>query len=124
MKNIFGAIVVGISFALPAYAGWPADSIAIGVRDNPKILSRFGGAIPEGKLTNYVSQIGHQIAQHSDFPDEDWQFVVLNSDAANAFALPGGYIYVTRGLLALAKDRSMEKQVTEQITLDFYTDFV
>lgn len=92
--------------ATPALAEWPADSVALGARDHPKIMQKYGGAVRNEALTAYVDGIGRQIVAVSDRPDEDWKFTVLDTPEVNAFALPGGYVYVTRGLLALASDES------------------
>ena len=50
-------------------------------------------------LNAYVSSLGRAIAAVSDRPDLDYQFYIINSEAVNAFALPGGHVYVTRGLI-------------------------
>ena len=54
----------------------------------------------------YVTQIGNDLAQTSELPRLDWTFTVLNSPVVNAFALPGGYVYVSRGLVALAENEA------------------
>lgn len=80
----------------------PADEKRIGREEHPKILKQFSGAYNDPKITAYVNGIGNKLAQKSEMPNIGWTFTVLNSDQINAFALPGGYVYVTRGLLALA----------------------
>ncbi|MBM3571054.1 MAG: peptidase M48, partial [Alphaproteobacteria bacterium] len=57
-------------------------------------------------MAAYVQQLGQNLARHSELPDLAFTFTVLNSPVVNARALPGGYIYVTRGLLALASDEA------------------
>jgi predicted Zn-dependent protease len=54
-----------------------------------------------GKLGDYVSRVGHKVASASERPDLPWQFKVLDTWIPNAFAVAGGHIYVTRGLLAV-----------------------
>jgi len=100
---VFVFFIAGIS---PAVAEWPADSVAIGERDHPKVLARFGGEVQNGALSAYVTEIGERIVAVSSYVGEDWHFTVLDSHQVNAFALPGGYIYVTRGLLTLANNES------------------
>ncbi|MEZ5528750.1 MAG: M48 family metalloprotease [Porticoccaceae bacterium] len=56
-------------------------------------------ALVEGKLADYVNQVGQRIAHHSDKPDLHFTFTVIDNPVINAFALPDGYIYVHRGLL-------------------------
>lgn len=80
----------------------PADEKRIGSQEHPKILKQFSGAYKDPVITAYVNNIGNKLAQKSEMPNIGWTFTVLNSDQINAFALPGGYVYVTRGLMALA----------------------
>lgn len=79
----------------------PEDEIRIGREEHPKVLEAFGGAYDNPRLAAYVQRIGAGLAAKSELPDLPFIFTVLNSDIYNAFALPGGYIYITRGLLAL-----------------------
>lgn len=61
------------------------------------------GAAPllqNASLQRYVSTVGRWLASHSERPDLNWQFGVLDSENINAFATPGGYIFVTKGLAA------------------------
>ncbi|MBF0358193.1 MAG: M48 family metalloprotease [Magnetococcales bacterium] len=62
-------------------------------------FKRYGGIYDNPSLTRYVTLIGKTIVEVSDRPDLDYHFVVLNSDQQNAFAAPGGYIFVTIGLI-------------------------
>lgn len=80
----------------------PEDELRVGREQDPKIRQQFGGAYDElPELTAYVTQIGKKLAAHSEMPALDFKFTVLDTPDVNAFALPGGYIYVTRGLIAL-----------------------
>jgi predicted Zn-dependent protease len=54
----------------------------------------------------YVNSLGRAIASHTSRADLSWQFAVVNTDVINAFALPGGYIYVNRGVLSRASNES------------------
>jgi predicted Zn-dependent protease len=58
------------------------------------------GFVDDPGLQSYVGGIGKRMASKSERPDLPWEFHVVNDAAVNAFALPGGFIYVTRGLLA------------------------
>jgi predicted Zn-dependent protease len=58
------------------------------------------GLYPEATLQTYVARVGTALAAASERPGLQWTFRVVDDPAVNAFALPGGYIYVTRGLLA------------------------
>ena len=53
----------------------------------------------DGKVQAYVNRIGQHLAKHSDRPDIEYHFTVLDNANINAFAFPGGYIYINRGLL-------------------------
>ena len=83
-----------------------ADEKNIGAREHPKILGEFGGVYEDKELAAYVNRIGQILAKTSELPDLGFTFTILNSDQVNAFALPGGYVYVTRGLMALAGDEA------------------
>jgi predicted Zn-dependent protease len=76
-----------------------AQEIAIGRESDESIVAQFG-LYPDEALQDYVAGIGHDLAARSERPDLDWTFRVLDDPLVNAFALPGGYIYVTRGILA------------------------
>jgi predicted Zn-dependent protease len=73
---------------------------------HPKIVQAFGGVYENRAVTAYVDRIGRRIAAVSEQPNARWTFTVLDSPTINAFATPGGYIYVTRGLVALASDEA------------------
>ena len=62
--------------------------------------------IDDPELLRYLNSVGMWVAQQSERPGLPWQFAVIESDAVNAFALPGGYVFVTRGMLALLETES------------------
>jgi predicted Zn-dependent protease len=78
----------------------------VGREEHPKILKEFGGEYPDPKIRQYVQQLGERLAKNSEMADLKFTFTVLNSDIVNAFALPGGFVYVTRGLMALASSEA------------------
>lgn len=80
--------------------------LQVGAEEHPKIVDKFGGILNDKRLATYVRAMGRTLAQTSEMPDLPWTFTVLNNTQVNAFALPGGYVYVTRGLLALASDEA------------------
>ncbi|MCH9020082.1 MAG: M48 family metalloprotease [Proteobacteria bacterium] len=85
----------------------PADEAAVGAEEHPKLLAAFGGVYDErGALTAYVNQLGRRLQLASEQRGQRFTFTIVNSDEVNAFALPGGYIYVTRGLMALANSEA------------------
>ena len=84
----------------------PAEEIRVGRAQHPKIVKEFGGVYGSPALRAYVNAIGGKLARSAERRELKYTFTVLNSDVVNAFALPGGYIYITRGLLALAGDEA------------------
>jgi predicted Zn-dependent protease len=64
------------------------------------------GVYNDAELQRYVNDIGQALARKSHRPNLPWSFTVVDSPAINAFALPGGYVYVTRGILAYLDDES------------------
>ncbi len=82
------------------------DEARIGAEEHPKMLKEFGGRYEARALEAYVRHIGKKLAAVSEMPDIPWRFTVLNDPQVNAFALPGGYVYVTRGLLVLAQNEA------------------
>ncbi|HYM82132.1 MAG TPA: M48 family metalloprotease [Candidatus Limnocylindria bacterium] len=63
------------------------------------VVSEFG-LYEDAALTAYVNSVGQKLASASHLPNLDWHFTVVDDAAVNAFAMPGGYIYITRGILA------------------------
>lgn len=58
--------------------------------------------LQDAQINSYVNTLGNEIAKHTSRADLDWHFAVVNTDVVNAFALPGGYVYVNRGILERA----------------------
>lgn len=74
--------------------------------EHTRIVAAYGGIYRDAKLEETLIPIVSKIVAASDRPDQPYRITILNAPAINAFALPGGYLYVTRGLLALANDSS------------------
>jgi predicted Zn-dependent protease len=79
----------------------PEDEKAIGAEAHRQVLAEFGGVYYDPPLAAYVESVGRKVVEQSQNRNFDFRFTILDSPSINAFALPGGYIYVTRGLLAL-----------------------
>ena len=84
----------------------PAKEKQLGATEHPKILAEFGGAYDDPALVAYVDAVGRAVAAQSELPADGFTVTLLNTPMVNAFALPGGYVYVTRGLLALANSEA------------------
>ncbi len=84
----------------------PKNEGKVGAQQHPRIVAQYGGEYIREGLNDYILDIVLRIAFVTEQKDEPWRVTVLNSPIVNAFALPGGYVYVTRGLLALANNEA------------------
>ena len=75
------------------------DEIALGKQSDRDVVATYG-LYPDQNLQNYINTIGKKMAKLSHRPNLDWQFRLLDSPVINAFAVPGGFVYITRGILA------------------------
>jgi predicted Zn-dependent protease len=82
-----------------------AEELAIGQQQDVEIRREMG-VYDDPELQRYVNDLGQELARNSHRPNLPWSFTIVDSPAINAFALPGGYVYVTRGLLAYLDDES------------------
>ena len=82
-----------------------AEEMAIGQQQDAEIRREMG-VYDDPALERYVNDIGQELARVSHRPNLPWTFTIVDSPAINAFALPGGYIYLTRGILAYLDDEA------------------
>ncbi len=75
------------------------EEIQLGSEAQPVFLQENGGEIPSPQIMAYIRDIGARLAASSERPDLPWEFHVLDSQQINAFALPGGKVFFSRGLL-------------------------
>ncbi len=78
----------------------------IGAKEHPAVLAKYGGVYSDPKPERMIAVIVSRLVAVSEDPRRVYKINILNSPKVNAFALPGGYLYITRGLLALANDSS------------------
>lgn len=78
-----------------------SQEASIGAQEHSKVTKKYG-VVNDSQLVAMVNKVGQNLALYTERPDVQYHFTILDTDAVNAFALPGGYVYVTRGLLALA----------------------
>ncbi len=115
-KSIAGLSVAPLALALSGCMGGTIPSASspitqseaqIGAENHPKLLAEFGGAMT-GPQAQYVEQVGKNIAFQSGLGNARDSFTVslVNSSVNNAFAIPGGYIYSTRQLVALMNNEA------------------
>ena len=112
MRNKLALLILGLFFCL--FTGcavnpitgeeelmlFPEEQdIAIGRQYAPEIEKQMGGRIPDPVLQNYVDSVGQNVARVSHKPYLEYSFVALNDKSVNAFALPGGAVFVTKGML-------------------------
>lgn len=79
----------------------PEEERKMGRESHPQIVKEFGGAYDDPGVQAYVAGVGQRLVDNTETPKDEYRFTVLDSDIVNAMALPGGYVYITRGLLAL-----------------------
>jgi predicted Zn-dependent protease len=82
------------------------ESAPQGMREHQRVLAAYGGAYEDPKLQATLTKVVNRLVAASDRPELAYKVTILNSPAVNAFALPTGQLYVTRGLLGLANDSS------------------
>lgn len=99
-----GGVSGGPDVALPPETPRVVGVERPGDRDHARLVAAFGGEVRAAALQALLAEIAGRLVAASDRPGETYQVTILNSPVVNAFALPSGRLYVTRGLLALAND--------------------
>lgn len=84
----------------------PEKEKQIGASQHDEAVAAFGGIYADQQMQAYVSEIGKRVAAHSELQGVNYRFFLLDSPVVNAFAAPGGYIYVTRGLVSYANSEA------------------
>ena len=77
----------------------------LGEQVSLQLRTRFG-VMQDEKVTKYVTLVGTALAQASTKPGLEWKFIVLDTDGVNAYAAPGGFVHITKGLLGLIKNEA------------------
>lgn len=75
------------------------QEIAMGLQSDQAVVQQMG-VYPDQALQTYLDDIGQTLAAKSERPNLDWSFRVVDDPLVNAFAIPGGFIYITRGIMA------------------------
>jgi predicted Zn-dependent protease len=88
----------GFGLAQSAIAVSLEEEIKLGQEEHRKIVAQFG-IYRDKELQAYVDKIGQRVAKQSSRPELEYTFTILNDEMINAMALPGGFVYVTRGIL-------------------------
>jgi predicted Zn-dependent protease len=98
---------------------------ALGSKEHPNLLQEYGGTYKDDRVAGYVAGIGGKMVANAEVPTESFTFSLLNSKVVNAFALPGGYVYISRQLLGLMNDEAELASVLGHETghvMDRHTD--
>src|SRR5512141_1527373 len=82
-----------------------AQEIQMGREADAQVRQEMG-IYKDAALQQYVNTIGQQLARVSDRPNLEWHFAVVDQPAVNAFALPGGFVYITRGILPFLQNEA------------------
>ena len=82
-----------------------ADEIKIGTNVSAMLRERYG-VVQDKAVHKYVTLVGSVLTEKSTRPGLPWTFIVLDTDGINAYAAPGGFIHVTRGLLSILKNEA------------------
>ncbi|HUT02105.1 MAG TPA: M48 family metallopeptidase [Phycisphaerae bacterium] len=80
------------------------SEIAMGAQAAPEFEKEFGGRVSDASLQAYVQEVGQRVARVSDRTNLEYEYTLVASKTPNAFALPGGRIFVTAGLMKLMKN--------------------
>lgn len=95
------ALGVALALGLGACGVSQQQEVQIGQQESAQIQQQLP-LVQDAVINQYVTSLGNQIASHTSRSDLQWQFYVVNTDVVNAFALPGGIVYVNRGVLERA----------------------
>lgn len=101
-RKIPGCLAIGL---LTACAVSQQQEVELGANTAAQVSAELP-LIHDAAVVNYVNSLGNQLAAATDQRDLAWHFTVVDSKEVNAFALPGGYIYVNRGLIERATNMS------------------
>src|ERR1051326_4719221 len=95
------ALALGVALGVSACGVSQQQEVQMGQQESAQIQQQLP-LVQDALINQYVSSLGNQIASHTSRSDLQWQFYVVNTDVVNAFALPGGIVYVNRGVLERA----------------------
>jgi len=97
----FAALGVAVALGVSACSVSQQQEVQLGQQESGQIQQQLP-LVQDAVINQYVTSLGNQIASHTSRSDLQWQFYVVNTDVVNAFALPGGIVYVNRGVLERA----------------------
>ena len=85
------------------------QEISIGEESTPELIQEFGGEVPNSRVQAYVDEVGRRLVPYveEEFRDLPWEFTMVNSGVINAFALPGGKVFISRGMAEAMENEAM-----------------
>ena len=95
-----------VSLPIPKSTAQTSPREPAAQREHARILACYGGTYENARLQAMIEKTVDRLVAASERPDLKYKVTILNSPAINAFALPNGRLYVTRGLIALANDKA------------------
>ncbi|MDD4357856.1 MAG: M48 family metalloprotease [Smithellaceae bacterium] len=108
-KQCFSFILAVLVVFVTTQSAWSAFTIADEKKLGKEIydkLEKNAFLLHDKKLNTYIGNIGNRILQHSDKAPFDYTFSIFNSSAINAFATPGGYVYINKGLISVVENEA------------------
>ena len=102
-EKVAPSTTAAVPAAAPKVAPAPPTAVS---QEQARIAAAYGGVYEKSALSSHLNRIADRLAAASERPDLRYRVTLLNSPLINAFALPNGSLYVTRGLLAVANDSS------------------
>jgi predicted Zn-dependent protease len=111
---------VALTSAAPLPAARPKPAVIqtpAAEREHERILASYGGTYDDPKLEALIGKVVDRLVAASDHPDQGYKVTILNSGAVNAFALPTGQLYVTRGLIVLARHAAIREDQARQAAI-------
>jgi predicted Zn-dependent protease len=100
MRTISSSFILA-GLALAGCSVSTQQEVQMGQQEAQQISTQLP-MLQDAQINDYVNSLGNRIASKTSRSDLDWHFAVVNTDVVNAFALPGGYVYVNRGILERA----------------------
>jgi predicted Zn-dependent protease len=111
----------------------PAQEKQMGKDASAEVEKELGQSVKDAQLQNYINSVGHKIVAICHTPNEEFSYKAIDHKSVNAFALPGGYIYITTGLLKVLNSEAQlaailahetahvtARHIAQQITRDFF----
>ena len=101
MRKIFGSAALALALTAAGCAVSQQQEVQMGQQEAAQVAQQLP-IIDDPQLDGYINILGDSLAHLTSRSDLDWHFNIVNSSEVNAFALPGGFIYVNRGLIQTA----------------------